>query len=271
MIVKNGRAISLGGFNRGISLIRPKSHFQNVPPYQGRVLSLDAVPYDVIPNQITFTNAGVSTVDGVYVFTQTGAPISGSMFGTETGFYGPVVNGYNNFVASNFGAEFNPEFPSGVLVGDWGVSGITYFNTGNISFVNRVEVTNADINVDVILNDTYIRVNSGDNIFDSLSENSRRIIKNQNSGWDLQDNYETTIYTNDDINLDPNGWYYNYTNTINLSGFYGYEDGTAYTNEITISGAGTFDDTYRRQFNDQPALESATTYHLLIQLLLAKW
>lgn len=185
------------------------------PPssYRGRVLSLDAVPYDRDPNQIVFDSAGVPTVDGVYVYTQTGAPISGSMF-HNTGFYGPVVSGKNNLV------EFDVQYgKTGYFVGDWIENDWTYFNTGNIPFVNRVEIQGGNLNV----NATYTRANSGDNAF--FSDNGRRIIKNQNSGWDLQDDDNNTIYTNDDINLDPNGWYYNYINTIIIS-----DAGTASSN-----------------------------------------
>jgi hypothetical protein len=212
-----------------------KGHRVCAPPsaYRGRVLSLDAVSYNENPNQISFDSAGVSTVDGVYVYTQTGAPIPGSMF-HDTGFYGPVVSGKNNLI------EFDVQYgKTGYFVGDWDLNDYVYFNTGNIPFVNRVEVTNA-------VNDTYARLNSGDNTFLSINENNRRIVKNQNNGWNLLDDDENTQYTNDDINLDPNGWYYNYTNTITLSGFYGYLDGTAYTNQITITNGGTFDDAYTR-------------------------
>ena len=216
-----------------------KGHRVCAPPsaYFGRVLSLDAVPYDENPNQISFDGAGVSTVDGVYVYTQTGAPIFGSMF-HNTGFYGPVVSGKNNFV------EFDVQYgKTGYFVGDWIENDWTYFNTGNIPFVNRVEVIQSDFNSII---DTYTRTNSGDNIFYSLSQNGRRIIKNQNSGWDLRDDDNNLIYINDDINLDPNGWYYDFIDTINLSGFYGYEDGTIYTTGIVISNGGTFNDTYTR-------------------------
>jgi len=218
--------------------IDSKGHRVCAPPsaYFGRVLSLDAVPYDENPNQISFDGAGVPTVNGVYVYTQTGSPLD-SMFRGSTGFYGPVVNEENNFI--NLITEAGI---TGYFVRDWIENNYTYFNTGNIPFVNRVEVTNADFNV----NDTYARLNSGDNTFLSINENNSRIGKNQNTGWNLIDDDDTVRYTNDDINLDPNGWYYDYTNTVTLNDFYVYEDGTVYTNKITINGAGTFDDTYTR-------------------------
>ena len=146
MIVRNTYSIALGGIQRGVHLsniqrgnalnnLKKKRTISNVPPppaYFGRVLSLDAVPYNENPNQIVFVNAGVPTVDGVYVYTQTGAPISGSMF-HNTGFYGPVVSGKNNFV------EFDVQYgKTGYFVGDWIENDWTYFNTGNISFVNSL-------------------------------------------------------------------------------------------------------------------------------------
>ena len=187
-----------------------KGHRVCAPPsaYRGRVLSLDAVPYDRNPNQILFDAAGVSTVDGVYVYTQTGAPIFGSMF-HDTGFYGPLTRSTaNNDYRNNF-VEFDVQYgKTGYFVGDWTQDDWTYFNTGNIPFVNRVEIQG---------NGIFSRANSGDNTFYSLSQNGMGITKNQNSGWDLQDDDGNTIYTNDDINLDPNGWYYNYINTITIS------------------------------------------------------
>jgi hypothetical protein len=230
--------------------IDSKGHRACLPPsaYFGRVLSLDAVPYDENPNQILFDGAGVQTVDGVYVYTQTGAPISGSMF-HNIGFYGPVVSGKNNFV------EFDVQYgKTGYFVGDWIENDWTYFNTGNIPFVNRVEVTNADFNV----NDTYARLNSGDNTFLSINENNRRIVKNQNNGWNLQDDDDIVRYTNDDINLDPNGWYYDYTNTVTLNDFYGYVDGTVYTHQVTITNGGTFDGAYTRPASSDTAFFNGT-------------
>ena len=168
------------------------------PPaaYLGKVLSLDAVPYDRNPNQIIFDNAGVPTVNGTYVYTQTGSPIIGSMF-HNTGFYGPVVSGKNNFV------EFDVQYgKTGYFVGDWIENDWTYFNTGNISFINRIEVNESIFNVSGV----YTRLNSGDNAF-TIDGLSRKIIKNQNSGWDLRDDSNITRYTNYDINLDPNLWY----------------------------------------------------------------
>jgi len=209
--------------------IDSKGHRVCAPPsaYFGRVLSLDAVPYDRNPNQISFDGAGVQTVDGVYVYTQTGSPIPGSMF-HDTGFYGPVVSGKNNLI------EFDVQYgKTGYFVGDWIENDYTYFNTGNIPFVNRVEIQGGNLNV----NATYTRANSGDNAF--FSDNGRRIIKNQNSGWDLQDDDQITLYTNDDINLNPNGWYYNYINTIIIS-----NAGTASSNGTYTRNSGgetTFD------------------------------
>jgi hypothetical protein len=193
--------------------IDSKGHRVCPPPsaYFGRVLSLDAVPYDRNPNQISFDGAGIPTVDGVYVYTQTGAPIIGSMF-NNTGFYGPLTpSTANNDYRNNF-VEFDVQYgKTGYFVGDWTQDDWTYFNTGNIPFVNRVEIQGGNLNV----NATYTRANSGNNVF--YSDNGRRIIKNQNSGWDLQDDDGNTIYTNDDINLDPNGWYYDYINSVTIS------------------------------------------------------
>jgi Concanavalin A-like lectin/glucanases superfamily/GLEYA domain len=404
-------------------------------PYYGRVLSLDAVPYDRNPNQVLFTDGGVITSNGVYVYTQTGAPISGSMFNGETGFYGPVVSGLNNFINL-----MTQNGITGYFVGDWALQDYTYFNTGNIPFVNRIEVNESTFNVSGV----YTRLNSGDNSF-TIDGLSRKIIKNNgtanatadalgywkldnsldssignntfskngngsitysngiiNNGivfngsyslsasfgtysqfsysvwakggtqtspyseiflggdadiqfggemgqntinvffqgttldqgskvvtdnnwhhvvltwdgnivkiyvdgvldqsaentsasinlsnftiggqrleigewsfngiidevaiwdrvlleneiidlyknpnikWLIQDDDNITRYINDDVNLDLNGWYYNYTNTVTLSDFYGYVDGTVYTNKITVTNAGTFDDAYTR-------------------------
>ena len=208
-------------------------YFGSAPaPYFGRVLSLDAVPYDRNPNQIIFTNAGVITANGVYVYTETGAPY---MF-SDTGFVGPLTystqnHDYkNDFVQIDYYFVENNNFTgntTGYFLGEWYANNYTYFNTGNIPFVNRVEVP-GNMNV----SDTYSRVNSGDNVFYS-PQNGRRIIKNQNSGWDLQDDNNITLYTNDDINLDPNGWYYDFISSIIIS-----DAGTATSNGTYTRSAG---------------------------------
>lgn len=192
-----------------------KGHRVCPPPsaYFGRVLSLDAVPYDRNPNQISFDGAGVPTVDGVYVYTQTGSPIIGSMF-HATGFYGPLTYISGDDTYKNNFVEFDFEYgKTGYFVGDWAMQDWTYFNTGNTSFVNRVEINGLASNITGV----YTRLNSGDNIF-SVDGLSRKIIKNQNSGWDLRDDNNIVRHTNDDINLDPNGWYYDFIDSIIIDG-----------------------------------------------------
>lgn len=220
MIVKNRYSINLGDIRgKGIQLNNPKRKIiAGGLPYFGRVLSLDAVPYDKNPNQVIFTNAGVITSNGAYVYTQTGAPY---MF-SATGFVGPLTySTQNNDYRNNFVQFDISDGKTGYFLGEWHEDNWTYFNTGNMTFINKIEVNE---NTFSNLNDIYIRQNSGDIIFNSSLENTRYIIKNENNGWNLIDNSNENnkvVYKNDNINIDSNGWYYEFVDTITLNNFSG--------------------------------------------------
>jgi hypothetical protein len=237
------------------------------------------VPYDRNPNQITFTNAGVPTANGVYTYTQTGAPY---MF-SYTGFVGPLTyatpyHDYrNNFVQiDTFSVEINnfTGYVHGYALGEWYESNYTYFNTGNIPFVNRIEINENLFDV----NGVYTRLNSQDDRFDH-SNGIHYIIKTQDNTYELRYDDSLIVYQNNDINLDPNNWhttggYYPADRTdgllgIQYSGYFGNDPTWFNTasvkpiiNEIVLGGSSEskFNGTYTKTNYGQP--DQGVAYYL---------